>query len=102
MTSEFKLSHYFLLIKVKWRHVLNTQIIQKTISKHYPPCQYREAYSVEDISLQTVFILIKMFEIKFELQYEWTLPKIFSCGYRVLQLIYHNVEEVCDIKCSQK
>ena len=40
--------------------------------------------------------------LKFELQHEWTPPQIFLCGYRVLQLFCHNVEEAHDIKCSQK
>ena len=30
--------------------------------------------------------------LKFELQYEWTPPKIFFCGHRVSQLFCHNVE----------
>ena len=40
--------------------------------------------------------------LKFELQYEWTPPQIFFCEYRVLQLLYHNVEGAHDIKCIQK
>ena len=36
------------------------------------------------------------------LQYEWTPQQIFFCGYRILQLFYHNVEGDHDIKCSQK
>ena len=40
--------------------------------------------------------------LKFELQYELTPPQIFLCGYRVLQLLCHNVEGAYDIKCSEK
>ena len=40
--------------------------------------------------------------MKFELQYEWTLPQIFFCGYRVLLLFYHNLEGAHDIKCGEK
>ena len=76
MTSEFKLSHYFLLIKVKWRHVLNTQFIQKTISKHYPLCECSETFTVEYILLQTLYFSLNI--LKFELQYEWTHHKHFS------------------------
>ena len=38
----------------------------------------------------------------FELQYEWTPPLISFCGYRVFQLLRHDVEETHDIKRSQK
>ena len=40
--------------------------------------------------------------LKFELPYEWTPPQIFFCGYRVLQLLCHNVEGAHDIKFSKK
>ena len=40
--------------------------------------------------------------LKFELHYEWTAPRRFFCGYRILQLFCHNVEGAHDIKCSQK
>ena len=40
--------------------------------------------------------------LKFELQNECTPPQVFFCGYRVLQLLCHNVEEAHDIKRSQK
>ena len=78
MTSEFKLSHYFLLIKVKWRHVLNTQIIQETISKHYPLCECSETFTVEYILLQSLYFSLNI--LKFELQYEWTHHKHLSVG----------------------
>ena len=39
--------------------------------------------------------------LKFELQYEWASPQIFFCGYRLLQLLCHNVEGTHDIKCGQ-
>ena len=58
MISDVKWSHYFLLIKVKQRYVLNFQIIQKTISKHHPLCECRKTSTVGYISLQTVFLLI--------------------------------------------
>ena len=45
---------------------------------------------------------LQIYALKFELQYEWTPSQIFSCGYRVLQLLCHNGEEAHDIKCSQK
>ena len=63
MTYDVKLSHYFLLIKVTWRLVLNTQISQKTISKRNPFCECRETSTVEYISQQSVIILIYMFEV---------------------------------------
>ena len=40
--------------------------------------------------------------LKFELQYEWTPPLIFFCGYRVLQQFCDNVGRAHDIKCIQK
>ena len=40
--------------------------------------------------------------LRFELQYKWTPPQIFFCGYRVLQLFCPNVEGAHDIKCGQK
>ena len=39
--------------------------------------------------------------LKFELQYEWSLPQMFFSQYRVLQLLCH-IAEAHDIKCSQK
>ena len=98
MTSDVKLLHYFLLIKVEQRRVLNTQIIQKTTSKQHPLCVSRETSTVEYISLKTVFNLNVL---KFELQYEWTPPQIFFCGYALYNYC-HNVEGAHDIKCSQK
>ena len=77
MTADVKLSHYLM------RRVVNTQIIQKIISKHHPLC---ECFTV----------------LRLELQYYWTPPQIFICGYRVLQLLCHNVEGAYYIKCSQK
>ena len=95
MTSDVKLSHYFLFIEVKLRRVPNIQIIQKTISKHHPLCECRETSTVEYIS--------RYFNVlKFESQYKWTPPQIFHCGHRVLQLFCHNVEGAHDIKCGQK
>ena len=61
MTSDIKLSHYFLLIKVKSIRILNNQIIQKKISKHHPLCECRKTSTVEYISLQNVFIFIFIF-----------------------------------------
>ena len=71
--------------------VLNIQIIQKTISKHYPLSECRKTSAAEYISPQTDFVLFLLFLVsfgiyKFELQYEWTPPQIFFCGYRILQL----------------
>ena len=40
--------------------------------------------------------------LKFELQYERTAPQISFCGYRVLQLLYRNIEGANDTKFSQK
>ena len=57
------------------RDVLNTQIIQKTLSKHHPPCEFRKTSTVEYISLQVVFNLNIL---KFELHYEWTPLQIIS------------------------
>ena len=59
MTSDVKLSHYLLLIKVN--RDANSQIIQKTITRHHPVCECRKTSTAEYISLQTVFILIQMF-----------------------------------------
>ena len=66
MTSFLKLSHYFL--RDVFLADINTQIIQKTISKHHPLCECRETSTVEllQISLQTVFILILMFCFEFK------------------------------------
>ena len=63
MTSDIKLSHCFLLIEVKEKHVLDAQIIQKTISEHQPLCECRETSTIEPISLQTNFIESKCFEV---------------------------------------
>ena len=63
MTSDVKLSHYFLLIKVRLRRVLKTEIIPKTISEHHPFCETRKTSTIEYTLLQTVFILVKCFEI---------------------------------------
>ena len=38
----------------------------------------------------------------FELQYEWTPPQVFFCGYSVLKLFCNNAEGANDIKFSQK
>ena len=67
MTSDINLSPYYLLVKVnKQRRVLNTQIIKKTISKHHPLCDCRKTTTVEYISLQTVFFVVKnQLELKF-------------------------------------
>ena len=51
------------------------------------------------ISLRIAFILNVL---KFELQYEWTPPKILFCGYRILQLLCHTVEGAHDINRSQE
>ena len=83
----------------KYRRVLNTQIIQKIISKHHPVCECRETSPVDYISLQTV---VTLNVLKFELQYGLTPPQIFFCGYRLLQLFCHSGEGAHDIKCSQK
>ena len=62
MTSDVKLSQYFLLIKVnkltRVHSEKNTQIIEKIISKHHPLCEYRETSTFEHISQNTVFISI--------------------------------------------
>ena len=43
MTSDVKLSLYFLLMKLNRDvFVLNTQIIQEKISKHHPLCECRK------------------------------------------------------------
>ena len=48
-----------------------------------------------------LYILLQTI-LKFELQYAWMPPQIFFCGFRVLQLLCHNVEGVHDIKYGQK
>ena len=35
--------------------------------------------------------------LKFKLQYEWTSPQIFFCGYRILQLLCHILKGAHDI-----
>ena len=74
MTFGVKSLHYYLLIKVKpelQRRVLNTQIIQKTISKHHIPYECSKTSKVEYISLKTVFLFYLNLNFpKFELQYE--------------------------------
>ena len=63
------------------RRILNTQIIQKTISK---------------------LLRLSTYHCKLFLQYEWTPPEIFLGGYRVLQLLCHNVKGPHDINCMSK
>ena len=55
----------------------------------------RKFFTVEHISLQNLSVL------KFELQYEWTPPRIFFRGYHVLQLFCDNVDAAHDFKCGQ-
>ena len=52
--------------------------------------------------LENFYGCVYITAVCFELQYEWTPPQIFLCGYRVLQLFCRNVEGAYDIKCSQK
>ena len=35
------------------------------------------------------FNLFNLYVLKSELEYEWTPPQMFFCGYRVLQVLYH-------------
>ena len=70
----------FFLIKVKQRGVLNTLIIQKTVSKHHLLCERRKNFTVEYMSIDIYFSLNVL---QFELQYEGTPPQIFFCGYRL-------------------
>ena len=44
-------------MKVKYRIVPNSQIIEQTISKNHSLCEYRESSTVEYISLQTAFLI---------------------------------------------
>ena len=99
MTSDVKLSHYFLLIKVINRDMFLHSNHSENNLKHHPLCECRETSTVEYISLHTVFILNVL---KFELQYEWTPLQICFCGYRVIQLFCDNVEGAHDIRYSQK
>ena len=99
MTSDVKLSHYFLLIKVINRDMFLHSNHSENNLKHHPLCECRETSTVEYISLHTVFILNVL---KFELQYEWTPLQICLCGYRVIQLFCDNVEGAHDIRYSQK
>ena len=95
MTSDVKLSNYFLLIKVKSRRVLNIQIIQKTISRQL---RLVDVGKLLRFKLQTYFNLNVL---KFELQHDWTPRQKYFCRYRVLQLLCHDVEGAHDIKCSK-
>ena len=80
MTSDIKLSHYFLSIKLINRDVFLTL---KSFRK----------YSVNAAKLLRLSTFhCKMFLFLF----------LFLCGYRVLQPLCHNVEGTHDIKFSQK
>ena len=95
MTSDIKLPHYFLLIKVKYRRVLNTEIIQKEISKHY---HWMQGNFDGWVHITANCFYFNSNVLKFELQYDWTPPQIFFCRHHVSQLFCHNVEGAHDIK----
>ena len=55
MTADVKLSHYLM------RRVFNTQIIQKTISKHHPLCEcniigHHHKYLSADIAFYNYYV----------------------------------------------
>ena len=100
MTSDVKWSHCFLLLKVKWRHVVNTQIIQTPKKHTFHECKKTSGWVHIAVNCLSIYLLFKFFEVW--IQYEWTLQQIFFCGYRVLQLFCHNVEASHSMERSQK
>ena len=78
LLSHVNLSHYF------------TQIVQKTISKHHSLC---ECIKTSMFPCKSSMFAGHVNLFKFDLQYKWTSPQIFLCGYHILRLLCHNVEQ---------
>ena len=95
MTSDVKLSHYFLLLRIKQRRV------QKTISKHHQLCECRETSTAEYILHKLFLFQLKRLEVWIIAIWMNIATSIF-CGDRVLQLLYHKVQRAHGIRCSQK
>ena len=87
MTSDVKLSHYFLLIKINRDVFVTIKSFIKLLRLSTHHCK---------------LFFSNLNVLKFELQCEWTAPQKFFCGYSVLQLLCRNVERAHNIKCSQE
>ena len=104
MTSDVKLPHYFLLIKV-----INTDVfltLKSFIKQFQSTTQSVNAGKLLrlhiGVQITANCFYFDLNDLKFKLQYELTPPQIFFCGYNVLQQFCHNVEGTHNIKCSQK
>ena len=64
----------------------NTQIIQETISKHHPLCEWRKTSTFEYKSLETAFMVIKCFEVWIAVWMD-TTTNIFSWISRLTTIL---------------
>ena len=106
MTSDVKLSQYFLLIKVKCKAgFLTLKSFKKQFESTTHSVMQGFLYGWVYITANCLYFNFNV--LKFELHrpwlhYKWIPLRIFFCAYRVSQLLCHIVDGAYEMKYSQK